>query len=117
MTHLHITAWVLGLILLLISFIFYKQGHKAGKILHMILRLDYLLILYSGGDLFAEYASGGFPFLGELIVKGLAGLWVIAGMELVLVKTSKGKPAKGVWAQLIIALIIALVLGFFRLPM
>lgn len=83
----------------------------------MILRLDYLLILYTGGDLFAEYASVGFPFLGELIVKSLAGLWVIVAMEMILVKVSKSKPVKNFWIQLIIALLIVLILGFGRLPM
>lgn len=118
MTHLHVTAWVIGLILLFISYAMYKKGNeKAGKILHMILRLDFLLILYSGGDLFAEYAKEGFPFLGELIVKGIAGLWVIAAMELILVRTSKSKPAKSFWIQFVIVFLIAIILGFFRLPM
>ncbi|GAA0301098.1 putative membrane protein SirB2 [Gracilibacillus halotolerans] len=117
MTHLHVTAWVLGVILLIVSYVMYKKGNKAGKILHMVLRLDYLLILYTGGDLFAEYAREGFPFLGELIVKGIAGLWVIAAMEMILVKTSKSKPAKSFWIQFVIAFLIAVILGFFRLPM
>jgi uncharacterized membrane protein SirB2 len=117
MTHLHITSWVLAIILLLISYAMYKKGSKAGKIVHMILRLDYLLILYSGGDLFALYAESGFPQLGELIVKVLAGLWVIISMEMILVKTAKQKQAKSFWIQLIIALLIAVVLGFFRLSM
>ncbi|UOQ46898.1 YisL family protein [Gracilibacillus caseinilyticus] len=118
MTHLHITAWVLALILLFVSYAMYKNGNKAGKILHMILRLDYLLILYTGGDLFAQYMDGGFStYAGELIIKALAGLWVIAAIEMILVKTSKGKLAKSFWIQLVIALIIVLALGFGRLPM
>jgi uncharacterized membrane protein SirB2 len=119
MTHLHITSWALGLILLIISYVMYKKGSKAGKILHMILRLDYLLILYSGGDLIAEYARigfPGFPLLGELIIKLIAGLWVIVAMEMILVKTAKSKQAKSFWIQLIIAAAIAIILGFFRLP-
>ncbi|UOQ86543.1 YisL family protein [Gracilibacillus salinarum] len=118
MTHLHITAWVLALILLFVSYAMYKKGNKAGKILHMILRLDYLLLLYSGGDLFAQYMDGGFStYAGELIIKALAGLWVIAAIEMILVKTSKGKSAKSFWIQLVIAAVIVLVLGFGRLPM
>ncbi|WP_277678521.1 YisL family protein [Gracilibacillus dipsosauri] len=120
MTHLHITAWVLALILLVISYSMYKNGNnKVGKIIHMIVRLDYLLILYSGGSLFADYATAGlpeFPLLGELIVKLIAGLWVISSIEMILVKASKQKPAKSFWIQFVIAFIIVLVLGFFRLP-
>ncbi|SHM43543.1 YisL family protein [Gracilibacillus kekensis] len=117
MTHLHITAWVLALILLFVSYAFYKKGHKAGKILHMILRLDYLLLLYSGGDLLASLFDVNSPIFGELIIKGLAGLWVIVAMEMILVKTSKSQPTKSFWIQLIIALVFVLVLGFGRLPL
>ncbi|WP_066187028.1 MULTISPECIES: YisL family protein [Gracilibacillus] len=116
MTHLHITAWVLAVILLFVSYAMYKKGSKAGKILHMILRLDYLLILYSGGDLIADYFIGTNSYLPEAIVKGVAGIWVIAAMEMILVKTAKSKPAKSFWIQFIIAFIIVLVLGFGRLP-
>ncbi|WP_407271681.1 DUF1516 family protein [Radiobacillus sp. PE A8.2] len=115
-THLHITAWVLALILFVLSLIFYKQGKKAGKILHMVLRLDYLLILYSGGALLTVYFDSGSQ-LGEVIVKSLAGVWVIACLEMILIKISKGKAIKSFGIQLAIALIIVIILGFGRLPL
>ncbi|MCT2535613.1 YisL family protein [Aquibacillus koreensis] len=116
MAHLHITAWVLALILFFVARAFYKKESKAGKILHMILRLDYLLILYSGGSLSTDYFAESY-MLGELIVKMLAGIWVIASLEMILVKTAKNKPTKSFWIQLAISLVIVLVLGFGRLPM
>ncbi|SFL37909.1 Protein of unknown function [Gracilibacillus orientalis] len=120
MTHLHITAWVVGLILLFVSYAMYKNGSKAGKIVHMILRLDYLFIIITGVILFinnlAAYTNSGGGTLGEVIVKMIAGFWVVGAMEMLLGKTSKSKPAKGAWTQLIIALLIALVLGLGRLP-
>lgn len=117
MTHMHITAWVLALILFIVAYVMYNQGKgKPGKIVHMILRLDYLFILYTGGSLLGHYFGGG-NLLPEAIVKGLAGIWVIAALEMILIKTSKNKPAKSFWNQLVIALIITLVLGFWRLPM
>jgi len=119
MTHMHITSWVLGLILLIIALVMYKQDKaKPAKIIHMILRLDYLFILITGGILVWDYIAGyEMPILAEAITKGVAGIWLIAAMEMILVKTSKGKSAKSPWIQLVIALIIVLVLGFFRLPM
>lgn len=117
MTHMHITGWALALILFIVALIMYNQGKKRpAKILHMILRLDYLFILYTGGDLIVNY-FGGSSFLPEAIVKGIAGLWVIAAIEMILVKTSKGKSAKSFWVQFIIAFLITLILGFWRLPM
>ncbi|WP_163972007.1 YisL family protein [Oceanobacillus halotolerans] len=117
MTHMHITSWALALILFIIGLVMYKQGNnKPAKIIHMVLRLIYLLILYTGGDLIANY-FGGSDYMAEAIVKGLAGVWVIAAIEMILVKTKKDKPVKSWWIQLVIALVITLVLGFWRLPM
>ncbi|ELK45238.1 YisL family protein [Halobacillus sp. ACCC02827] len=114
MAHLHITSWVLALVLIILVVSFTKSGKaKAAKISHMILRLDYLLILYSGGSLFASYSVYG----ALVIIKVLAGLWAITAMEMACVKTTKGKPAGIWWGQLVLAVILAIILGFGYLPM
>lgn len=116
-THLHVTTWVLGLILFVVVLMLHKQGKgKGAKIVHMILRLDFLLILISGVMLLSNYlkhASGG--TLGEVIVKALAGIWVIVALEMITTNTAKGKPVKSGWIQLIIAFLITIMLGFGRL--
>lgn len=117
MTHMHVTSWVLAIILLILVVVFYKQGSKVGKILHMVLRLDYLFILYTGGSLLADYFSATMGHTGELVVKIIAGLWAIVAMEMIAVRTSKKRPTKGAWIQFIIAAVIAIVLGFVRLPL
>jgi len=116
MLHLHVTAWALGFILFLLVLLL--QG-KAAKILHMILRLDYLLILYSGIHLLVATYLVNFqmPLGMEAITKGLAGIWLIAAMEMILVKRGKRKPTTGMWIQFLIALILVLVLGYVRLPL
>ncbi|MFS0671967.1 YisL family protein [Ornithinibacillus sp. 179-J 7C1 HS] len=115
-THLHVTAWALAFILFIVALVLHKQGkEKAAKIVQMILRLDYLLILYSGGDLIMNYFNGS-PMLAEAIVKGIAGIGVIAGMEMTLGKIKDGDSAKVGWSVLIVAFIITIALGFFRLP-
>lgn len=114
MTHLHITAWVIALILMFVVFSFYKQGNeKIAKILQMILRLMYLIILFTGIHLFFIYTN----INGELIIKALAGIWTIVAMELITVKAKKDKSTKGAWIQFVIAFVIAILLGFGRLPM
>ncbi|WP_085992762.1 DUF1516 family protein [Oceanobacillus senegalensis] len=119
MTHMHITSWVLGFILFIVVIALQNQGKaKPAKIVQMILRLDYLFILYTGGDLLGGYfASIQMPLFAEAITKAIAGIWLIAVMEMILVKKAKAKPAKAGWIQFVIALIIVLVLGFIRLPM
>ena len=115
-THLHVTAWVLAFILFIVAIVLHKQGNeKAAKIVQMILRLDYLLILYSGGDLIMNYLGGSSTMTAEAIVKGLAGVGVIAGMEMTLGKIKDGDSAKVGWIVLLVSFIITIVLGFFRL--
>ena len=116
-THLHITAWALAIILLIVVLILRNSKNaKAAKIVHMILRLDYLLILYSGGELLAFSITNNVSNIGELMIKALAGLWAIIAIELIAVRTGKEKTT-GAWIQLIIAIIITFVLGFWRLPL
>src|SRR5690625_7528336 len=93
MAHLHITSWVLAFILLVLVIMFNKQGKaKPAKILHMILRLDYLVILYSGGSLLGEYFSAAIGHTGELIVNVIAGLWRIVAMQIVGVSIQHNRP-------------------------
>lgn len=114
MIHLHITSWVLAFVLLIIVTMFYKQQKmKPAKILHMILRLDYLLILFSGGHLFSTYDS----YSLALIVKLIVGIWAIVAMEMVSVGTSKGRSVMSWVVQLVIVSLIAIYLGFFQLPL
>jgi|SRR5690625_3473473 len=112
MAHLHITGWALGFILLFIVYGMYKGGKNA-KALHMVLRLDYLIILFSGVMLFMEYTK----YSGELFGKIIAGLIAIASMEMITIKASKGGSTKTFWIVFVIAAVIAIALGFFRLPL
>ncbi|TMN23073.1 YisL family protein [Lentibacillus cibarius] len=113
-THLHVTAWVLAIILFIAVVILNKSGKaKGAKIVQMILRLDYLLILYSGGTLLSYYFNG--PQMGEAIFKALAGIWMIFAMEMISLKSGREEATKSWWIQLVIAFILTLILGFGRL--
>src|SRR5699024_3659464 len=111
MLHLHITAWIIAIILLFVTNSMYKKGE--GTAPHMILRVMYLIILFSGIMLFFDYAHSSFA----LIIRAIAVLRVIVAMELISVNAKKGGSATAGWTQFWIALIIALILGFGRLPM
>ena len=113
MAHLHITGWVIAIILLFVVSSLYKQGKGSGKIPHMILRLSYLVILFSGISLFFSYTQKP----GELYVKVIAGLWAIVAMEMISVRTRKELPTKSWWIQFVIVVAIAIILGFGRLEL
>ncbi len=107
-THLHITTWVIGIILFFVTYSLLKNGNPKAKMLHMITRLFYILIFLSGGMLISNF--------GYYAQKMIVGILVIAFMELVLVRTKKEKSTGMVWTLFILALLYVLYLGF-SLPM
>lgn len=114
MIHAHVTGWVIAFILLFIVFSAYRSG-KNGKALHMVLRLIYLVIIGTGIGLLIISPSGN--QVGELVVKVIAGLWAIVSIEMITVRANKGESTRSFWIQFVIAAVIAIVLGFFRLPL
>lgn len=111
-THLHIFTWVVGVILFLVTAAM-PVTSKGRKITHMITRLFYVLILLSGVFLFIAHSSLDSAMYG---VKFLVGLITIGVMEMVLVRSAKGKKVSTMWILFFIALFVTLYLGFY-LPM
>ncbi|WP_155111913.1 YisL family protein [Metabacillus mangrovi] len=110
---MHITSWILGLILFFAAYFLHTGGNaRVSKILHMILRVFYILIIVTGVWILLSLSN----INAEYIIKGLAGLWLIASMEMILVRLKKNKPVRSFWIQLIIALVLVLLLGW-RLPL
>jgi len=111
-THVHITTWVVALILFFVAAIM-ANGSKGQKITHMILRLFYVLIIITGVALFIEYMDYDAMLYG---MKFLGGILVIGMMEMVLVRTKKQKPTTMFWILFFVFLFITMFLGF-KLPM
>ncbi|GAA0454857.1 DUF1516 family protein [Alkalibacillus silvisoli] len=119
MALLHILSWSSAIILFVIAYVMIKQNkaEKPVKILQMVLRVLYIVIIATGADLFFRFYFGvQSGFFAESIVKVVAGVWVVAAFEMTLAKAKKGKKEFAAWLQLVFALIIVLALGFGRLP-
>lgn len=113
-THAHITSWVIGLILFVVALALHNGGNAKGrKIVQMVLRIFYVLILITGILLFSKHQSYSPALYG---LKFLGGVIVIAMMEMILVRLSKGKGTGLFWAIFIIALIVTFILGV-KLPL
>lgn len=110
-THLHITMWVVGIVLFLVA-AFMHRVSKGRKIVHMITRLIYVLIIITGLTLFIEHSSYDAMLYG---LKFLFGLLTIGMMEMVLVRGKKQKPVTLFWALFAVFLLVTLFLGF-KLP-
>ncbi|WML49607.1 YisL family protein [Neobacillus sp. PS3-34] len=114
MTHVHITSWLLAIILFFVALGLHNSGKQKGaKIVSMILRVFYLLIIGTGIELVFRYHLHINP---TYILKMAAGLWVIATMEFILMRTSRGRRTSVLWIQFAIAFLLALYLGL-KLPL
>src|SRR5690625_2551945 len=84
--HSHVTSWGVALILFVIALVLLSSGKMKGlKIVHMILRLFFILILITGISLLFYI---NFPI--SFIIKGLLAIWLIYTMEMILGKGAKG---------------------------
>lgn len=110
-THLHITTWVIGIVLFLVA-AFMNRESKGRKIVHMILRLFYVLIIISGLALFIEWSSSDAMQYG---LKFLFGLLTIGMMEMVLIRSKKQKPVTLFWVLFVVFLFVTMFFGF-KLP-
>ncbi|MEW8969505.1 YisL family protein [Mesobacillus jeotgali] len=108
MIHAHMTAWFLALVLFFVALGLHKSGKEKGaKIVQMVLRLFYVLILLTGfGLLFSININLMY------VLKAAVGLWVIAMLEMILIRTKKNEKASILWIQFIVAVLLVLYLGF-----
>lgn len=104
MTHAHLSTWIVAFILFFVAFSLQKKGKD--KVVHMILRLFYLLIIATGvGMLFSINIDIMY------VLKALVGLWIIAMWEMILIRNKKGEKTTILWVQLIVAFLLVLYLG------
>ncbi|XJZ28142.1 YisL family protein [Bacillota bacterium Lsc_1132] len=113
MTHAHITTWFIALVLFFVALNVNKKGNEKGfKILQMVLRVLYLLILATGLILLFSIAHISLLY----ILKAVVGLWIISLFELILMRTAKKQPASVLWFQFVVAFLLVLYLGL-KLPL
>ena len=113
MIHGHVTAWVLALILFVVALFLHKSGKEKGfKIVQMILRVLYLVIIATGvGLLFSVYKIDVW-----YILKAVVGLWVIGLFEMILSRVANNRRTSTFWIQFVVAFVLVLYLGI-KLPM
>ncbi len=114
MIHSHITAWLLTIILFIVAFGLHKSGKaRAAKIVQMALRLLYLIIIATGVWILFSINS----ISALYVVKSLVGIFVIAMLEMILVRTVKGKKTTMFWLSFAVSFGFVLYLGFMKLPL
>lgn len=111
MTHAHLTSLVLSLILFIII-VFMQNSGKKIKVMHMVLRASYILVLATGCMLFFSVYSISFSY----ILKALFGIVMIGLFEMVIVRGGKGKSTSLLWILFVVVLAVLFYLGI-TLPM
>ncbi|SDN59970.1 DUF1516 family protein [Alkalicoccus daliensis] len=109
--HSHSLFWLVAVILFVLITTFYRSGKaKPAKIMHMVLRLFYILLLITGVSMVIM------NFYWATAVKGALAIWLIYTMELIATRMGKGTltgAAKtNFWIQFALALLAVLVFGF-----
>ncbi|WP_042356513.1 YisL family protein [Bacillus rubiinfantis] len=114
MIHGHVTAWALALILFIVALFLHSKGKaKGAKIVQMILRVLYLLIIATGVGLLFMVSNITVMY----ILKAVVGLWIIGLFEMILSRVANQRRTSVFWLQFIIAWALVLYLGFVSLPM
>lgn len=111
MSAAHGDSWYVTILLFVITIILLKVGvTKAAKILHMILRLFYVIMIFSGVVLLATLWN----FALLYVIKGILAIVLIYSMEMILVKTKKGtmgSKAPIYWGLFVVSLVLVALLG------
>lgn len=111
MTHAHLTSLVLSLLLFIIIVIMQSSGKKI-KVMHMVLRASYILVLATGCMLFFSVYILSFSY----ILKAVLGIVLIGLFEMVIVRGGKGKATGMVWILFVVVFAVLFYLGI-TLPM
>lgn len=120
MLHLHLTAIIVSFILFIAVYFMYKKNNTAENkpafIMHMVLRVFYLLVLFSGIMVYVEGMAGieSHMMYG---IKVLLGLLSIVFMEISIVRLKKKSVKASVLLIVTLVLIVATVIMGSILPM
>lgn len=107
-THLHIFSWVVGIIVFLIAAT-QPLDSKVRKIMKMVVRVFYILIIITGLALFIKFMSGDAALYG---IKFVLGIVTIGMMEMVFARQAKNKPAQLFWILFAVSVLVTVALGF-----
>lgn len=110
--HPHAHFWALLVVLFLVTYFLYKSNvAKGAKIVHMIVRLLFIIMIGTGIGLLSIY---GFPF--TYILKGILAISLVYFMEMILVKTKRGtadgKTIAYYWIMCLVTLMLVLLIAF-----
>lgn len=104
----HQGSWAFVAIFFVIAYFLYKaHKRKAGTILHMILRLFFIIMIVSGIGMLIEY-----NWAAMYVIKGILAIVMMGLMEMSLGKTKRGENGMGLFIGAVVVLVIVALMGF-----
>lgn len=123
MVHLHLTALIIAFILFIVVYAMYKKDNtkenRTAFILHMVLRVFYVLVLFSGIMVYVNNMEG-ISNAGDHMrygIKALLGLLSIGFMEMAVVRLKKHSAQATIFLVICLVLIVATVILGSILPL
>ncbi|MGG1658515.1 YisL family protein [Brevibacillus sp. NRS-1366] len=105
----HIGGWEVAFVLLIVGYILYRLGKaKAGKIVHMLLRLMIVIILVSGLWMLFQYHASDFYFY----VKGILAIITFGLMEMSLGRARRQDASLGFFIGALVVMVLVIMLGY-----
>lgn len=123
MLHLHLTAIIVSFILFIAVYVMYKKNNTAENkpafIMHMVLRVFYLLVLFSGimvyvGNMEGISNAGSHMQYG---IKALLGILSVVFMEVTIVRLKKNSEKATMLLVICLIAIVATVIMGAMLPL
>lgn len=112
-TYIHMFSWFVLLFLFFFVLIMHK-GSKERKILHMIVRLMYVIVIITGGALYVLMMNSDLSFV--YVLKVIAGLVFIALAEITMIRANKSKKFQIPFLLSLVMIVLMMILGYY-LPM
>ncbi|TSB48156.1 DUF1516 family protein [Alkalicoccobacillus porphyridii] len=106
----HAGSWAILILLFLASYFLFRWGkQKASKIVYMIVRLFYIIMLVSGvGMLFNNMQL-------SFIIKGVLAIMLIGIMEVIMGRTKRKELTGSFWIVFAVLLAVVVALGYLKL--
>jgi uncharacterized membrane protein SirB2 len=105
----HVGGWETAFVLLIVGYILYRAGReKAGKIVHMLLRLMIVIIVVSGAWMLFQFHAGDVLYY----VKGVLGLFVFGLMEMALGRARRQEASIGFFIGALALMVVVILIGY-----
>ncbi|MBO8163451.1 MAG: YisL family protein [Brevibacillus sp.] len=105
----HVGSWEAAFVLLLIGYVLYRLGkERAARIMQMVLRLLYLIIVGSGIWMLVQYHKTEPLYY----VKGILGIVTISLAEMAMVRAAKQRPSLGFLIGAVVLFVLVILIGY-----